>query len=97
MGYVSIVRRPGPERPASGVRDPGRMSLSLVGLLDTTAPDFIQELGVPDDEIWLRPAAERAQAREAVVSFAPRPPHAPAPHHRVRRAADPSQATEAAR
>ena len=76
MNYVNIVRHPGPERPASGVRDPGRMPLSLVGLLDTIAPDFTQELRVSDDEIWLRPAAERAQARETVFSFAPRPPQA---------------------
>jgi thioesterase domain-containing protein len=68
-----------------------------VGLLDTIAPDFIQELRVPDDEIWSRPAAQRAQAREAVFPPAPRPPHAPAPDHRVPRAADPSQAREVAR
>ena len=60
MGYLNIVRHPGWEQPASGVRDPGRMSLSLVGLLDTIAPDFTQELRVSDDEIWLWPAAERA-------------------------------------
>lgn len=64
MGYLNIVRHPGWEQPASGVRDPGRMSLSLVGLLDTIAPDFTQELRVSDDEIWLWPAAERAPAME---------------------------------
>jgi hypothetical protein len=92
MGYVNIVRHPGWEQPASGVREPGRMPLSLVGLPDTIAPDLTQELRVSDDEIGLRPAAQRAQARETVFSLAPRPPH-----RRVRRAADPSQATEVAR
>lgn len=71
-------------------------TVSPVGLLDTIAPELIQELLVPDDELWLRTAAERAQARET-VSFAPRPPHAPAPDHRVRRVTDPSGATEVAR
>ncbi len=96
MGYVNIVRHPGPEQPAFGGRDPGKVPLSPVGLLDTIAPDFIQELRGSDDEVRLRPAG-RAQARRTVFPFAPRRPHAPAPHRRVRRAADPSQATEAAR
>jgi hypothetical protein len=67
MGYVNIVRHPGWEQPASGARNPGRMPLSLVGLLDTIAPDFIQELRVSDDEIWSRPAAERAPATEVAL------------------------------
>lgn len=97
MGYVNIVRHPGPERPAFGVRDLGRMPRSPVGLLDAIPPDFIQELRVSDDEIWLHPAAERPSPRKTVSWYVPRPQHLPAPHHRARRAADPSHAAEVAR